>query len=103
VENLMNSLLKIDKQAREAVRSALEQKEAALQDAQQQKEKVREEYKKRAMDEIEATKAEKAVANRQRLQQLTDEYQEKKKKLMTVFEQNREKWEEQIINNCLGR
>ena len=95
--DIISQILDIDKNAREKVARAKEEKKQMLLDAEEEREKIKSQLVERATHRLELIETQEAQRAEQVASELKDAADEKIKLIDDRFEKNHEAWEKEIF------
>ena len=102
MENVINKILQIDKEACQRVEQAKQEKIQILSEAKIEETRIKEEHIKRADDRIDKVdEHEKSLAD-EKITKIEAEKQQKLAALQTLYDQNHTIWEQDIYRRIVG-
>ena len=102
MENVINRILEIDKDACEKLESAEKQKKQIISDAKSEEVKIRQEYLKNADIKItQVDEQEKQIAD-QKISKIEEEREKDLSRLQSIYEENHISWEQDIFQRIVG-
>lgn len=103
VDDIINRLIDIDRQATQIVKKAEEHLQASRQGITKERQAVQETYDAQAQRRLEKIRAQEQRLVKENEKAIAQTYQAKREKLQKAYESGHIQWETQIFNRCIGR
>lgn len=103
MDDIINRLIDIDRQATQIVKKAEEHLQASRQGISQERQAVQETYDAQAQRRLEKIRAQEQRLVMENEKAIAQTYEVKRQKLRQAYESGHTQWETQIFNRCIGR
>ena len=102
VENIINRILEIDKQACERIESAEKQKKQIFSDAKVEEAQIRDEHLKKANIKIDEYDQQQKLIADEKIAKIEEEKLKKISDLQSIYDNNHSSWEQDIFQRIVG-
>ncbi len=101
MQNILERIVEIDRQAQEKKQAALQNKAQTLAQVEPRVTAVREQYRQRAKEKLEQIKAQRSGAAKAALEQIEREKAEQLAALQRLYDQENARWTDEICHRIL--
>lgn len=102
MENLLNEILKVDKEAKQKLTEAEEYRREQLVALQSKKEEIEKEEIRNAVDALLQKGEERKSAGDKQLADLAESHKAAEEKMKTLYEQNGDQWVKRIVDGVIN-
>lgn len=102
MENVINKILEIDKEACCRLESAKEKQKQILCDAKLEEARIKDDNIKKADDRVEKVDKYESEVSEEKIAVILDQKQQKLSKLQAIYDENHISWEQDILQRIVG-